>query len=310
MSEITVDAVKKLNMAELKSELSKRGLSVNGKKEELLKRLTKAIREMHSESIDNNKLNEPDTPLNKENLTGLIKEILKEEFAKQEKNISNLINGNFEITMKEIRKSQDEIKDLRKEITEFKESLEFTENELHGKIKKLEEKHESIKKTVDEIYNSQVDSDFVYDKLIDLEDRSRRNNLRIYGISESKYETWEKCEEKVDEVFREKLGLDNIQIERAHRVKRGKNDKSTKPRTIVCNLLSFKEKKLVIKNAKNLKNTNIFIDEDFSPETMEYRKQLWEELKELRRKGSIAYLNYRSVVNKEMKRDNADNSVE
>ena len=33
-------------------------------------------------------------------------------------------------------------------------------------------------------------------------------------------------------------------------------------------------------------------------------------LKELCRKGNIAYLNYRSVVNKEMKRDNADNSVE
>ena len=48
--------------------------------------------------------------------------------------------------MKKIRKSQDEIKDLRKRITEFKENLEFTENELHGKIKNLEEKHESIKK--------------------------------------------------------------------------------------------------------------------------------------------------------------------
>ena len=103
--------------------------------------------------------------------------------------------------MKEIRKSQDEIKDLRKEITEFKESLEFTENELHGKIKKLEEKHESIKKTVDEIYNSQVDSDFVYDKLIDLEDRSRRNNLRIYSISESKYETGRNVKRRLMKYF-------------------------------------------------------------------------------------------------------------
>ena len=113
-------------------------------------------------------------------------------------------------------------------------------------------------------------SDFVYDKLVDLEDRSRRNNLRIYGISESKYETWEKCKEKVDEVFRLKLGLNNIHIECVHCVKREKNDKSTKSRTIVCNLLSFKEKKLVMKNAKKLKNTNIFIDEDVSPKTMEY----------------------------------------
>ena len=43
---------------------------------------------------------------------------------------------------------------------------------------------------------------------------------------------------------------------------------------IVCNLLSVKENKLVMKNAKKLKNTNIFIDEDFCPATMEYRKQL------------------------------------
>ena len=91
-----------------------------------------------------------------------------------------------------------------------------------------------------------------------MEDRSRRNNLRIYGISESKYETWEKYEEKVDEVFREKLGLDNIHIERAHRVKRGQNDKSTKSRTIVCNLISFKEKKLVMKNAKKIEKHKHF----------------------------------------------------
>ena len=75
-------------------------------------------------------------------------------------------------------------------------------------------------------------------------------------------------------------------------------------------MLSFQENKLVMKNAKKLKNTNIFIDEDFSPEIMEYRKQLWEEVKELRKKGNIAHLNYRLVVNKGMKRDSSDNSVE
>ena len=87
MSEITIDAAKKLKMAELKSELRKCSLSVNGKKEELLKRLTEAIREIDSESMDNKKLNEPDTPLNKENLTGLIKEILKEGEKKSKKRI-------------------------------------------------------------------------------------------------------------------------------------------------------------------------------------------------------------------------------
>ena len=50
------------------------------------------------------------------------------------------------------------------------------------------------------------------------------------------------------QIFR---SLDNIHIERPHHVKRGKKDKSIKLRTVVCNLLSFKEKKLVMKNAKN-----------------------------------------------------------
>ena len=43
MSAIAVDILKKFNMTKLKSELCKRGLSVNGKKEKLLKKLTEAI---------------------------------------------------------------------------------------------------------------------------------------------------------------------------------------------------------------------------------------------------------------------------
>ena len=93
-----------------------------------------------------------------------------------------MIKENFEITLKEIRKPQDEIKDLRKEISEFKVNLEFTKKELHDKMKKLREKHESINKAVDEIYVFQMNSVIVYDKLINLKDRSRRNNLRIYGM--------------------------------------------------------------------------------------------------------------------------------
>ena len=139
--------------------------------------------------------------------------------------------------------------------------------------------------------------------MIDLEDRSRRNNLRIYGITETNDESWERREEHADQVFSQKLGLKNICIERAHRVKRKIGDKSKKHRPIVCNLLSFKDKKLILKNANKLKETNIFIDEDYSLETMEYRKQLWDEVKYLRSQGNITYLNYRSIVNKGMRKN-------
>ena len=70
----------------------------------------------------------------------------------------------------------------------------------------------------------------------------------------------------------------------------------------MCKLSSFKEKRLVMNNANKRKGTNIFIDENNSFETMEYRKKLWDEVKYLRSRGHIAYLNYRWIVDKGMRR--------
>ena len=57
-------------------------------------------------------------------------------------------------------------------------------------------------------------------KLIELEDRSRRNNLRVDGIKERPNETWEDYENKLHTLFKESLGIEEeIAIERAHRVK-------------------------------------------------------------------------------------------
>ena len=68
------------------------------------------------------------------------------------------------------------------------------------------------------------------EKLVDIEDRSRRNNLRIDGISENDRETPEITEEKVKLLFKQQLGIEeHIEIDRAHRVGR----KEGKVRTII-----------------------------------------------------------------------------
>ena len=57
--------------------------------------------------------------------------------------------------------------------------------------------------------------------MIDIENRSRRNNLRIDGISEKKNKTWDDCEPEVQSLIKEKLRIaENIAIERAHRIKK------------------------------------------------------------------------------------------
>ena len=50
-----------------------------------------------------------DITISEAELKTLMKEILKEEFEKQQKNLLNLISGNFDITMTEIKKVQSDI---------------------------------------------------------------------------------------------------------------------------------------------------------------------------------------------------------
>ena len=57
------------------------------------------------------------TFFNEENMEA-IRNIFKEEFEKQEKNIENLISVNFKITMEEIKKLKDKVKNVGKEIKE------------------------------------------------------------------------------------------------------------------------------------------------------------------------------------------------
>ena len=159
-----------------------------------------------------------------------------------------------------------------------------------------------VKTDLQELGEDVLDPDYVTNKLIELEDRSRRNNIRIDGIEDDQNETWDSCEEKVQKLIKKKLGLENeVEIERCHRMKnknkdQSNNERRSRPRTIVCKLLRFKDKQKIIQNSKKLKNTGIFVYEDFCKDTMDLRKQLWEKVLEHRANNKIAYLNYRSIV--------------
>ena len=127
-------------------------------------------------------------------LIELIGKVFKEEFAQQEKNISNLVSWNFSITKQQTEEVKKEQLDLRK-------SIEFTENQLEEKVSNAKNKLVDIEQRIEEIYYYQIDLDHVKQKLIDLDDRSRRNNLRVDRILETLEDTWEDCEEKLQQVF-------------------------------------------------------------------------------------------------------------
>ena len=82
---------------------------------------------------------------------------------------------------------------------------------------------------------------YVRNKLVDLEDCSRRNNFRIDGIKKKVGQSWEDCEAKVEKLLRENLDTeDKIIRERAHRAKKKRSKKQQKKSTKDNHLSSAK----------------------------------------------------------------------
>ena len=61
-----------------------------------------------------------------------------------------------------------------------------------------------------ELTEDLLNPNLVSDELIELENRSQRNNLRIDGITEQSNKTWEECEQKIMEVIKDKLDIENF----------------------------------------------------------------------------------------------------
>ena len=178
----------------------------------------------------------------------------------------NIMSGNFKITMKES-------KDLKAEVSE---SLEFTEKVIEKIVEKLEIKLDNLEDKVQDIWDYQIDPDYIQHKSIETEDRSRRNDIRIDGIEEEEGGVWEIFQAKATKVFKKKLGIENkIIIEGAHRTKRNyRNEDKKRPRTIVLRLANFKDKNIILKNVNILKGSDVYVNENFSMETTELRKKL------------------------------------
>ena len=132
------------------------------------------------------------------------------------------------------------------------------------------------------------------------EDRSRRNNVRVDSIEEDENETLENKKNKLRSFLYDKLEITvELYIERAHHVRRRKYVKfnsSNTPRTIVAKFLDYKEKEEVMRRRYKLKDTTYSVREDFSKETVEIRKKLWDQVKKLQEDGKYAVIKYDKIV--------------
>ena len=144
------------------------------------------------------------TALDKESIVELTKTVFEEEFVKQQQQVSKTIENNLVITKQETGKLPEEINDLKK-------GTEFTENVLEEKVAKVEQnvcelqgKLKKVEEDVTYMNDCIEDAEKIHNKLVQLQDRSRRNNIRIDGIKERNRESWEECERRVHSILKEK----------------------------------------------------------------------------------------------------------
>ncbi|XP_078667360.1 uncharacterized protein LOC144909172 [Branchiostoma floridae x Branchiostoma belcheri] len=191
---------------------------------------------------------------------------------------------------------------LVREMQDLKNSLNFSQGEISDTKERSDKNADKLKQLEQNImtYNTEVTE--MANKLDYIENQSRRNNLIFDRIKDDRKETWEQSETKVKEVLRNKLRLntDNIEIERAHR--NGKP--GDRPRPIVVKLLRYKDKQNILRQAKMLKGTQIFINEDFSDKIRQKRKDLQPALRAARERGQVAYIRFDKLVISDRRTDN------
>ena len=127
-------------------------------------------------------------------------EMVKLLLSEQRETMSSL----FKESMSLVNERMDKIV---KDISELKNSLNFIDDVTENKLKTVHEKIDCTNQVIKEMgsmQGQQVASELkdIKEKLVDQEDRSRRNNLRIVGIQDDENETWDETKAKAKQLFK------------------------------------------------------------------------------------------------------------
>ena len=224
---------------------------------------------------------------------------------KQIQNIKLLLQVQAEGYNDAINRMHNDFKEIRKDydlrFVEFQRSLEYTQKEnedLKSDILSLRADYDKLKAEMQlqrqNIHHINSFENEFQQKIDYIDDKQRKNNIIISGVTENQNENIEQCRKKVLDVLKEKLQIQSPQIDSVHRI--GKPSAERKNRDILMKFSNIEQKEAVLRNKKNLKGLTLFINEDYCKNTVEIRKKLFPKVREARQKGMQAYVNYRDLI--------------
>ena len=173
---------------------------------------------------------------------------------------------------------------------------------IHNMTTKLDNAYHKIGEMSEEIDYWKYRTTSMELRIVDLEARSRRNNLIFTNIPEPDSETDRECLQRLREFLKDQLKLpsnegEDFVFQRVHRLGRKRtgvapNGERWRPRPIIAGFRDFCDRETVLGNAKRLKGTAFGIQQDFPAEIRTARGELWDDYRRARaaqKRAIIAY---------------------
>ena len=207
-----------------------------------------------------------------------------QEMRDMKTSINAKIDNNHEESMQKFDNLQGEVREMKESYIKLNEEVD----NLRDEVRHLQEQNFSLAQENEFLRGAQSD---LFMKVDDLECRSKRNNLIFHGIERNDGETPKDCEEKLQKIVTEKLGLQEVAFDRAHRT----SDKKDAP--IVARFVYYKQRTDILRAKKKLPATdNISINEDFSERVRSIRKLLIPFLKDAIKQKKKAMMVYDHLI--------------
>uniref|UniRef100_A0A0S7ERB0 LIN1 n=1 Tax=Poeciliopsis prolifica TaxID=188132 RepID=A0A0S7ERB0_9TELE len=196
---------------------------------------------------------------------------------------------NLQTILVELRKLRQEngegFREVKEEVKNINRRLDEAETrilEAENRIQELEEVAMKLSKVQDEFEA----------KLVELEGRSRRENLRLHGIVEGSEDSSPSIPAFIENLLREKLDIPtslDLSIERAHRSLGPRAPPEAPPRSIIVKFATSKVKDEILKRAWQKKGfmvagKKVIVDHDYAPDVLKRRREYLEVKRVLREK--------------------------
>ena len=144
--------------------------------------------------------------------------------------------------LEEIRENE-----KKTEIKELIDSLNYAHKQIEDLKQSQKKMLQELKSNKEEIEELKRSAKSDHERIVYLDDYTRRNSLRFRGVPEAPRETWEQCQALIVKLLREVLGI-SPDIERAHRIEPKRTDGGCREIIVKFTrhllILVFKQRKL------------------------------------------------------------------